>query len=138
MGWNESMAGMMMPALAKKAARGPRVLIDTGRMWGSVGASPAGRTGRVVIPTWYAEVHQNGAKVAPHTRLRKGVLAHRAKMQSLGIATFGSAKLAMFNRGFSIPRRMMLPAADRPLPAARMTMIDRESARILRQKFGLR
>jgi hypothetical protein len=123
---------------AGKVPRGHKILIDKGRMRGSVGASPAGHTGRVVIPTWYAAVHQNGASVAPHTRIRRGVLAHRAQLQKLGFATYSSSKGATFSKGFTIPQRMMLPEPDRPLPAAWQAMVESESKRLLRQKFGIR
>jgi phage gpG-like protein len=42
--------------------KGQKILQDTGRMRGSVGATPRGHTARLVIPTWYAAVHQNGAR----------------------------------------------------------------------------
>jgi hypothetical protein len=43
-----------------KPVRGPKVLINTGRMRASTGASPSGKIAKVVVPTWYARFHQEG------------------------------------------------------------------------------
>lgn len=45
---------------AGRKPRGARILVRSGRMRASAGASPQGRTAKVVIPTWYARFHQEG------------------------------------------------------------------------------
>jgi hypothetical protein len=45
---------------AGKTPRGMKILVRNAIMKGSVGASPQGRTARVVVPTWYARFHQEG------------------------------------------------------------------------------
>jgi len=91
-----------------KKVKGQKILQDTGRMKGSVGAKPLNRQARIVIPTWYAAVHQNGAHIAPKGRL-------------------GS--------GYSIPARKMLP--DGPLPDLWRQKFERDSRVILQRASGL-
>src|SRR5512138_951587 len=45
-----------------KPVRGPKVLINTGRMRASTGASPIGKTAKIVVPTWYSRFHQTGTR----------------------------------------------------------------------------
>jgi len=49
--------------------RGPVVLVHTGRMRGSVGASPSGQVAKVVVPTWYARFHQEGGRFLPRRQI---------------------------------------------------------------------
>jgi phage gpG-like protein len=67
-------------AIAKgKKPRGPQVLVNTGRMRGSAGASPNGQEARVVVPTWYARFHQDGSVRMPQRMIlpREGDLPAR-------------------------------------------------------------
>jgi phage gpG-like protein len=65
-------------AAAGRKVNGQKILQDTGRMKNSVGAAPRGFTARLVIPTWYAAVHQNGsAKIPQRMMLPNGDLPDR-------------------------------------------------------------
>lgn len=130
--------------------RGPRVLQDTGRMRSSVGASPQGHSARVVIPTWYAIVHQKGAVIPPHSRLarysnttyrvnrRFASAKDAAKAARAGKFVQVNRWIRTYSRGIKIPQRMMLPEDDRPLPATWQAMINTETGRLMRQRFGAR
>jgi hypothetical protein len=87
-----------------KTPRGPKVLIHTGRMRASAGASPFGNTARLVIPTWYAKFHQEGS-------FRR---------------TFSGPKM--------MSRRMMLPDESRGTPEKWNAMITMESRKLLQEK----
>jgi hypothetical protein len=112
--------------------RGQKILIDTSRMRNSTAPLATGKSGGVAIPTGYARPHQEGAQIAAHSQLRRDVLAGRARLGRMGIASFASTKRATFAHGINIPQRMMVPATDRPLPAAWREMVQRESIGVLR------
>lgn len=131
-------------ALAKgKKVRGQKILIKTARMRNSTTAIHMGRTGGVAIPTGYASVHQNGAHIAPHSRLanyrnptyRVGnrfaseATAREAHRQGLHV------KRDFFRRtygnGITIPQRMMLPDPKMGMPASWSTMTQRETVGLL-------
>jgi phage gpG-like protein len=110
-------------AIAKgRTPRGPKVLIHTGRMRMSVGASSSGRTARVVVPTWYARFHQEGTTSHPFRSFSKKRL---------------SAKMMAREGQQHIPQRMILPLVDR-LPSTWDTMIGREARAFMAQRFGVR
>ena len=106
-----------------KKVKGQKILQDTGRMKNSVGAVPRGHTARIVIPTWYAAVHQKGA-----TFTREPTLRQQATRSMAGRAP----RLASTT---VIPRRMMLPEDD--LPTRWRLAFERESNLLLAQKMGV-
>jgi hypothetical protein len=138
-------------AVAKgKKVRGQKILIDTSRMRNSTTAIQQGRSGGVAIPTGYAAVHQNGAHIAPHSRI--GVAHYQlGRSSSRGIprigvkrtrenarGTAGSRRIAgfynaTFAEGITIPQRMMLPTPEMGLPATWHKMIQREVVGLMRR-----
>jgi hypothetical protein len=107
-------------AIAKgKKPRGPQVLVNTGRMRGSAGASPNGQEARVVVPTWYARFHQDGTRFhLQDTRFdERGENMHPD----------GSVRM---------PQRMILPR-EGDLPARWEEMVGRESKTFMAQRFGV-
>lgn len=103
--------------------RGPSVLVNTGRMRGSAGASPQGRIAKIVIPTWYARFHQDGTINHPfrHFRTKRLTAAQMAKE--------GTQRM---------PKRMMLPSDERGMPDKWNAMVERETSLFVAQKFGVR
>ena len=143
------LGGTMMSAFGG-TVKGAKVLIDTSRMRSSAGASPRGRIARIVIPTWYAAVHQKGGFVPAHSRLarfqnetyrvggrfadaRTAARAHRA-----GKLVHVDRWRRTYSQGIRIPQRMMLPDEDRGLPEKWNTMMETEADKLLWQKFGVR
>jgi Phage virion morphogenesis family len=120
-------------------ARGQKILIKTGRMRNSTTAIQSGSSGGVAIPTGYAASHQNGAHIAPHTRLASyGNVTYRVgnrfaserqamKARRLGQEVHAGRYNRTFSNGITIPQRMMLPSAERGLPLPWRQMIERES-----------
>ena len=100
--------------------RGPMVLVHTGRMRGSVGASPSGRTAKVVLPTWYARFHNEGV----------AWLLNDAKFNENGENIHPEG-------GMRLPKRQILPDNDR-LPEKWDTMIEKEAKGFMFQRFGVR
>lgn len=114
--------------------KGSKILIDTGRMRASTGANAIGSTARVVIPTWYASVHQHGAHITPRTTLG---IAHYARGKS---KTAGSRKLTGFHNrtltnGITIPARKMLPDDSAPMPNTWRAMTAKESTLLVQQRL---
>jgi phage gpG-like protein len=114
----------MRAIAAGRKPKGQKILQDTGRMKGSVGAAPRGHTARIVIPTWYAAVHQNGARFTREPSLRE-----QATRSMAGRAPRLSSTTA-------IPRRMMLPDGD--LPDRWRRVFAKESNLLLAQKMGVK
>ena len=104
--------------------KGQKILQDTGRMRGSAGAAPRGNTARLVIPTWYAAVHQNVARFTREPTLREQATRSMAGRASRLTSTT------------VIPRRMMLPDGD--LPAHWRLVFEKESKLLLAQKMEVR
>lgn len=99
--------------------KGPQVLVDIGRMKGSVGASPSGNVAKVVLPTWYARFHQDGTK------------------WHMNDARFDEAGANLHPEGgVRMPQRMILPLEDK-LPERWADMINRESKTFMAQRFGI-
>ena len=143
---------------AGRKVKGQKILQKSGRMKNSVGAAPRGFTARLTIPTWYAAVHQNGAHIAPHSRLASAqhflvtgkkwsfISAKQAQQH----ARLGSAALAKrgwayvrtkmltrtYANGITIPQRMMLPNGD--LPDRWQRVFEKESNLLLAQKMEVK
>ena len=109
---------------AGRKAKGQKILQDTGRMKNSVGAAPRGFTARLVIPTWYAAVHQNGAHFTREPSFREQVTRSMA------------GRAARVAHTTVIPQRMMLPNGD--LPDRWQRVFEKESNLLLAQKMELR
>lgn len=105
----------------KRTRRGAKVLIDTGRMRASAGASAMGATAKVTIPTWYAQFHQEGTVNHPFRRFKTKRLTKES------MAREGTERM---------PQRMMLPSEERGLPPAWQSMLKRESQLFIAHKFG--
>lgn len=104
--------------------KGQKILQDTGRMKNSVGAAPRGNTARVVISTWYAAVHQGGARFTRQPTMRQQatrVMAGRPAMKPVTAV---------------IPQRRMLP--DQGLPERWKRVFTTESKLLLAQKVGVK
>ena len=126
-----------------KKSRGQKILIDTARMRNSTTAIQMGRSGGVAIPTGYAAVHQDGAHIAPHTRLKSyGNVTYRsgnrfvsqrdaANARSRGNSVTAGRYNRTYAQGITIPRRMMLPDPAMGLPSTWKKMIGRESVGLL-------
>lgn len=128
-----------------KKPRGQKILIDTARMRNSTAAIQAGRSGGVAIPTVYAAAHQNGAHIAPHSRLasyrnatyrvgnrfasqRDAERAHRR-----GQRVESGRHRRTYSNGITIPRRMMLPDREMGLPVHWQEMIHREAVGMMKR-----
>jgi phage gpG-like protein len=109
---------------AGKKVKGQKILQDTGRMKNSVGAVPRGNTARLVIPTWYAAVHQSGGKFTRHPTLRQQATRSMA------------GRAPMLASTTVIPRRMMLPEGE--LPDRWKRVFVKESNLLLAQKLEVR
>ena len=93
-------------------------------MKNSVGAVPRGHTARVVIPTWYAVIHQGGATFTRQPTIREQVTRSMAGRAPRRASTT------------VIPQRMMLPEGD--LPARWRRVFATESKLLLAQKMEVR
>jgi phage gpG-like protein len=111
-----------LKAIARgRKPKGQKILQDTGRMRSSVGAAPRGHTARLVIPTWYAAVHQDGARFT-----REPTLREQATRSMAGRAPRLTSTTV-------IPQRMMLPDGD--LPDRWRLTFEKESNLLLAQKM---
>jgi phage gpG-like protein len=108
---------------AGKKPKGQKILQDTGRMKNSVGAVPRGHTARLVIPTWYAAVHQGGAVFTREPTLREQATRSMA------------GRAPRLTTTTVIPQRMMLPEGD--LPDRWSRTFEKESNLLLAQKMGV-
>ena len=114
-----------LKAIARgRKPKGQKILQDTGRMKGSVGAAPRGFTARLTIPTWYAAIHQNGARYTVTPSLRDQASRSMAGRSALRAHTV------------VIPQRMMLPNGD--LPDRWSRVFAKESNLLLAQKMGVK
>ena len=104
-----------------KKSRGGKILIDTARMRNSSHAIQQGNAGGVAISTGYAAVHQNGARIRREPTLREQAT------RSMAGRTARAASTTI------IPQRMMLPDASMGLPATWQSMIQAESAGLMRR-----
>lgn len=138
-------------AIAKgKKPRGSKVLHKTGRMENSAGASASGRLISVVVPVGYAAVHQNGAQIAPHSRIanynsptyrvgNRFVSEKDAKaFHKIGADVQRNYYNRTFAKGITIPQRKILPDSQGGLPSTWQKMLSKESALLLAQKMGKR
>ena len=133
-------------AIAKgKKVRGQKILIDTSRMRNSTTAIQLGRSGGVAIPTGYAITHQNGAHIAPHSRLA----SYKNATYRVGnkVASEGQARKAhkaglsvhvdrfrrTYGDGITIPQRMMLPDSKMGMPSTWNKMISREAKGLMQR-----
>ena len=128
-----------------KKVRGQKILIDTSRMRNSTTAINAGRSGGVAIPTGYAETHQNGAHIAPHSRLaryqnvtyrvgnRFASEAQARKAHRAGLAVKADRFRRTYAEGINIPQRMMLPDPQMGLPSTWNNMIRREGVGLMKR-----
>ena len=128
---------------AGKKSRGQKILMRTGRMRNSTAAIQSGASGGVSIPTGYAASHQNGAHIAPHTRLasyenvtyrvgnRFASEKQAMKARRLGQEVHAGRYNRTFSNGITIPQRMMLPSAQKGLPGTWLRMIQRETIGLL-------
>jgi phage gpG-like protein len=126
-------------------SRGHKILQDTGRMRNSAATAHRGNTAGVVIATGYAAAHQNGARIAPHTRLKSyGNVTYRSGNRFISESAAAKARKAganvqagRFNRtfaqGITIPQRMMIPDVSVGLPASWHSMIARETGSLLKR-----
>lgn len=124
-------------------SRGQKILIHTARMKNSTTAIHVGRSGGVAIPTGYAAVHQDGARIAPHTQLASlsnATYRVRGRFASGAQAERAAAKGKKFTRAYYnrtylrdtvIPRRMMLPDQKMGLPANWVRMTQKEAVGLL-------
>jgi hypothetical protein len=132
--------------LAKgKKARGQKILIDTSRMRNSTTSIQVGRSGGVAIPTGYAITHQNGAHIAPHSRLasyknatyrvgnRFASESQARKAHMAGKSIRVDRFRRTYGEGFNIPQRMMLPSAEMGMPATWNKMIGREAKGLMQR-----
>jgi hypothetical protein len=120
-------------------SRGQKILVKTSRMRNSTTAIQNGSSGGVAIPTGYAASHQNGAHIAPHTRLasyenvtyrvgnRFASMKQAMKARRLGQEVHAGRYNRTFASGITIPQRMMLPSAERGLPLPWRKMVERET-----------
>jgi hypothetical protein len=99
--------------------RGQKILIDKARMKNSTTAIHVGRSGGVAIPTGYAAVHQNGARITRTPTLREQVTRSMAGRSSRRTTTT------------VIPQRMMLPDQAKGLPRNWQLMIHDASVQML-------
>lgn len=126
----------------KPVKRGGQPLIKTGRLRASFSARPA--PGGISIDTTvaYAAVHQNGADVAPHSRLQGGTIwSHpetgrilskaQAKRRTLVVEHKFSHKT--YGSGFKITRRMFIPTGT--LGAIWRNAFRRDSLSFFRRYF---
>ncbi len=109
---------------AGRKPKGQKILQDTGRMRSSVGAAPRDHTARLVIPTWYAAVHQNGARFTREPTLREQITRSMA------------GRAPRLSSTTVIPQRMMLPDGD--LPTLWRLTFEKESNLLLSQKMGVK
>ena len=124
-------------------SRGQKILIKTARMRNSATAIHIGNSGGVAIPTGYAASHQNGAHIAPHSRLASASnvtlrvgnrfvsKAQAQKASALGRSVVANNFRRTFAAGITIPQRMMLPTPDRGLPVPWQKMTERETKGLL-------
>jgi phage gpG-like protein len=138
-------------AIAKgRTPRGSKVLHKTGRMENSAGASASGRLVNVVVPVEYAAYHQNGAHIAPHSRLasynsptyrvgNRFVSEKDAKaFHKIGADVQRNYYNRTFANGITIPQRKILPDAQGGIPSTWQKMLRKESALLIAQKMGKR
>jgi hypothetical protein len=128
-----------------KKVRGQKILIKTSRMRNSTTAIQAGRSGGVAIPTGYAITHQNGAHIAPHSRLASyGNATYRVgnrfasegqarKAHKAGLSVHVDRFRRTYAEGITIPQRMMLPTAEMGLPATWNKMIRSEGVALMKR-----
>lgn len=135
-----------LAAIAKgKKVRGQKILIGTSRMRNSTASIQQGRSGGVAIPTGYASVHQNGAHIAPHSRLasygnvtyrvnnRFASMAQAKRAHRVGQQVQAGRYSRTFAEGITIPQRMMLPSPEMGMPASWNKMIQRETVGLMRR-----
>lgn len=134
-----SVGRMLMPSMQAQI-KGPKVLVDTGRMSRSTGARANGTLARVSIPTWYAAVHQDGATIEPRERSR--VTSGRSGTRGMGqlgrmlrVATVRAVNVTPL-RATVIPRRQMLPDEKGGIPPKWEDAFEKESIRLIDQRWG--
>jgi phage gpG-like protein len=119
--------------------RDGKILRKSGAMAASVNAQPTTEGFRLSIPKAYAPVHQYGARIAPHSRIKRqllrrsatGAFARRgAKSYELQLAA-----RATFANGITIPARPMLPERARGLPPRWIEVYSRDAADLLKRKL---
>lgn len=118
-------------------------LIDTNQMRGSVSAQSTGNGFQLRIGTVYAAVHQYGAHIAPHSRIRGSVMWHNpktgklvARSTKLKLVHETKAKPATFGKGITIPARPMIPDKNKGLGPIWTKSFARRVNALIKEKFG--
>lgn len=142
--------GSLLTPAVQDPIKGPKVLVDTGRMSRSTAAKTRGTEVRVVIPTWYAAVHQDGAEFSPRSRTgessptrfgaiakgRRGGALYQARRAAR--ATVVPSPQQATAAKITIPRRRMLPDKVDGTPPKWEDLFRDESLAMLRDKFQVR